>query len=135
MVTSKATDAALNFATCTFPVTVVDQQAPVVTNLSATPSMLWPANHTMVDVTVGFDISDNCSGVCTLTVSSNESTNGAGDGNTSPDWNVIDLHHVQLRAERSGGGNGRIYTLKLTCTDPAGNATVKTTTVVVPHNQ
>jgi hypothetical protein len=134
-VTSTAKDAVLNSASCSFPVTVVDQEAPVVSNMTATPPVLWPANHTMVDVTVGFDLSDNCGGVCALTVSSNEPTNGAGDGNSSPDWTVIDAHHVQLRAERSGTGSGRTYTLKLTCTDAAGNATVKTATVLVPHNQ
>ena len=70
-----------------------------------------------------------------LTVSSNEAINGSGDGNTSPDWQVVDAHHVQLRAERSGNGNGRIYTLTLTCTDVAGNHTVRISKVLVPHNQ
>ncbi len=116
-------------------VTVVDRQAPVVNNVSTTPSRLWPPNHKMVDVAVGFDLSDSCGGTCALTVSSNEPPNGTGDGETSPDWSVVDSHHVQLRAERSGKGNGRTYTLTLTCTDAAGNATVKKTTVFVPHNQ
>ena len=133
-VQSTATDGALNSASCAFPVTVVDQEAPVVTNLSATPSVLGPPNHRMVDVAVGFDQSDNCGGACTLTVSSNEPANGTGDGDTAPDWIVIDSHHVQLRAERSGRGSGRTYTLTLTCTDAAGNATVKTTKVFVPHD-
>jgi hypothetical protein len=42
---------------------------------------------------------------------------------------------VRLRAERSGNGSGRIYTLTLTCTDAAGNKSVRTATVLVPHNQ
>jgi hypothetical protein len=116
-------------------VTVVDQEAPVVTSLAATPAILWPPDHKMIDVKVTFGQSDNCSANCSLTVSSNESINGQGDGDSSPDWIVIDAQHVQLRAERSGLGSGRTYTLTLTCRDAAGNTTVKTTTVVVPHNQ
>ena len=64
-------------------------------------------------------------------MSSNEAVNGSGDGNTSTDWQVVDAHHVQLRAERSGNGDGRIYTITLTCTDAAGNKTVRTATVMV----
>jgi hypothetical protein len=135
LVTSTATDGALNSAACTFPVTVVDQEAPVVTSLAATPAILWPPDHKMIDVKVTFGQSDNCSANCSLTVSSNESINGQGDGDSSPDWIVIDAQHLQLRAERSGLGSGRTYTLTLTCRDAAGNTTVKTTTVVVPHNQ
>jgi len=70
-----------------------------------------------------------------LSVSSNEAVNGSGDGNTATDWLVVDAHHVQLRAERSGNGAGRIYTITLTCTDAAGNKTVRTSTVLVAHNQ
>jgi hypothetical protein len=116
-------------------VTVVDATGPLITGLSASPTSLWPPNHKMVDVALNFGSSDNCgSASCVLTVSSSEAVNGGGDGNTSPDWEVVDAHHVRLRAERAGGGNGRIYTLTLTCRDAVGNATVRTATVVVSHN-
>jgi len=109
-------------------VTVVDNQPPVVGALSLSSNQLWPPNHKMVDVAVDYDLSDNCSAAsCVLTVTSNE----AGEG----DWQIVDAHHVRLRAERSGNSNGRIYTLTLTCTDTAGNRTVRTATVVVPHNR
>jgi hypothetical protein len=65
-----------------------------------------------------------------LSVSSNEASN-----NKEPDWVVVDVHHVLLRAERAGNGVGRLYTITLTCTDAAGNVTVKTATVLVPHDQ
>ena len=77
-----------------------------------TPDLLSPANHRLVDVLATYEASD-ASGAssCALTVSSNEPANGRGDGNTTVDWLVIDAHHVQLRAERSDLGRGRIYTL------------------------
>lgn len=42
---------------------------------------------------------------------------------------------VKLRAERSGTGKGRIYTITVTATDSAGNAARTTVTVTVPMNQ
>lgn len=118
-----------------FKVTVNDTQAPALSDPSASPAMLWPPNHQMRDVTVNYTSSDNCPGHnCALSVSSNEPVEGTGDGDTAPDWQIIDNQHVRLRAERAASGNGRIYTITITCTDAAGNATTKSTTVVVAHN-
>jgi len=88
----------------------------------------------MRNVTVNYNAVDNCSAVtCTLSVTSNEPINGLGDGDRTPDWQIIDAHHVRLRAERSGTGTGRIYTITITCRDGAGNQTVKQTQVKVPR--
>ena len=120
-------------ATCDFDVTVNDTEVPVVSNPTTNPNTLWPPNHQMENVTVNYTATDNCPLTCVLTVASNEPTNGLGDGDTSPDWVVVDDHHVQLRAERSGSGNGRIYTITTTCTDGT-HTVVKTSTVVVPKS-
>jgi hypothetical protein len=120
--------------TCSFDVTVNDAQAPVVTGASASPNVLRVANHQMVNVTVNYGVTDNCASACTLSVTSNEPVNGTDDGDTEPDWEVIDDHHVRLRAERSGTGTGRVYTITITCTDGT-NVTTKTVTVTVPVSQ
>jgi len=108
---------------------------PVISTVSVEPPTLWPPNHKMVDVEVEYTDADNCvpgSGLtCTLSVSSSEPVNGTGDGDTSPDWEIIDAHHVRLRAERAGNGNGRIYTITITCVDAGGNKTERTVTVAV----
>src|ERR1051326_5612428 len=105
--------------------TTASNPPPTITNAAADPSVLWPPNHRMVNVTVSYDVTDNCAlplGSCTLSVTSNEPVFGHGSGHTSPDWTVVDDHHVLLRAERQGNGNGRIYTTTITCTDSGGNS-------------
>jgi len=42
---------------------------------------------------------------------------------------------VELRAERSGKGPGRVYTITVESLDRSGNAGRRTVTVTVAHNQ
>ena len=106
--------------------------APVITGVSATPNVLWPPNHKFVDVTIGYTVTDPCPNTCVLTVSSNEPP----VDDKEPEWIVVDAHHVQLRAERLGTGDGRIYTITITCTnDTNKKSSTQTVTVLVPHDQ
>jgi hypothetical protein len=115
--------------------TTVDPTPPSINGLSADPASLWPKNHKMRDVTINYTAVDSCAGVnCQITsITSNEPVDGTGDGDTSPDWAIVDEHHVQLRAESAGGSTGRIYTITVTCVDAAGNTTIKTIEVHVGH--
>ena len=121
-------------STCMFTVTVVDTQAPNLSDPSATPNSMWPPNHKFWDIAVNYTVSDNCPYSCALQVESNEPVNDIGDGNTAPDWIILSNTKVKLRAERAGPLTGRIYTISVTCTDQTGNAVVKKTTVTVPHD-
>jgi len=47
---------------------------------------------------------------------------------------VIDKYTVKLRAERADNGTGRIYTIKITVKDKAGNTTIHNVPVLVPLN-
>jgi hypothetical protein len=135
-VVATATRADGGNAACSFDVTVNDTQPPAPGPVTASPRMLWPPNHTMRNVSVDYNPTDNCPGVsCVVSgVTSNEPVNGTGDGDTAPDWEIVDAHHVRLRAERAGTGSGRIYTITVTCTDASGNTASRTTEVVVAHN-
>ena len=68
-------------------------------------------------------------------MTSNEPDNGAGDGNTVNDIVVVNDFEFKLRAERSGGGAGRIYTITYLATDSCGNSATASTTVGVPHSK
>ena len=118
--------------------TTASNPPPTITGAAADPSVLWPPNHRMVNVTVNYHVTDNCplpANSCTLSVTSDEPINGRGDGNTSPDWIILDAHHAQLRAERAGKGNGRIYTIGITCVDSGRNSAHERVEVSVPHDQ
>ncbi len=133
-ITWTATDPSNNTATCRQTITVVDNQPPVISGESVSSAVLSPPNHAMQPIIVNYTVTDNCSVTSVISVTSNESVNGTGDGDTDPDWIVIDNHHVQLRAERSANGDGRIYTITITATDGSGNTAVKTVEVRVPHD-
>jgi len=119
----------------TTAVTVLDSTAPTITSVSVSPATIWPPNHTMVPVTVTASATDTCgAATCTIaSITSNESVNGQGDGSTAVDWQITGPNTANVRAERSGGGSGRVYTLTVRCTDPSGNPSTGTTSVAVTH--
>jgi len=129
---------------CSFNVTVNDTQAPSIT-LNGNVISLWPPNHQYETVLVSdlvASASDNCdpgiglSSVFISQVTSDEVENGNGDGNTLNDIVIApDCKSVQLRSERSGSGNGRVYTITFRVVDAAGNVATATAKVTVPKSQ
>lgn len=125
------TDDAGNTATYSYVANIVDQEAPVITGVYANPAILTPPDHKMRNVKIFYEVADNCGPVTNiLSVVSNKPVNN----NKNPDWIIIDDHNLQLRAERSGTGEDRQYTIKITSTDFAGNVSTQTVIVVVPQN-
>jgi Subtilase family len=111
-------------------VTVVDSTGPDITGASVSPDILFPPTRQMVPVTLSYSVSDSCSSAsCVLSVSSSEP---ASDGGA--DWVIVDDRHVLLRAEREAKGDGRVYTIRIDCTDGSGNQNTRTVTVTVPKN-
>jgi hypothetical protein len=139
LVTITAKDLEGNTSTCEFTVTVEAGSEPKVENVTAQPSVLWPPNHKMVNVSIKADIESECPtsevSCKILEVNSNESDNGSGDGNTSGDWMVTGDNTLQLRAERSGNGSGRVYSIHVQCEDESGVLDDRWVTVQVPHDQ
>lgn len=116
----------------------VGNPPPSLADAAASPSVLWPANGRMVSVTIDYTAGDNCSAapVCTLSVTSNERKKATRDWRRAPrDWDVIDAHSVLLRAERTPAGNGRVYTVGITCTDGSGAQASQSVTVTVPTSR
>ena len=120
-------------------ITVEDTQAPIV-NMTVILTQLWPPNHAMHLVASGISASDKCcDATLVVEVSSSELINGTGDGDTDPDWEVVDngdgTFDVFVRAERAGKGSGRIYIITATATDCVGNETISIGTVNVSKSK
>lgn len=114
-----------------------DTTPPTFTSLTPSTATLWPPNHQMVPITLTAVTEDNVGVVSTkvISVTSSEADNGLGDGDTAGDFEITGDLTVNLRAERSGKGTGRTYTITAEAADAAGNKTQKTTTVFVPKSQ
>jgi hypothetical protein len=112
-------------------VKVVDTTPPVITNVAATPNVLWPPNGKLVPVSVSVSDSDTCDPhpVCKIVqITNNEPI-------TPADAQITGNFTANLSAQRLGTGTGRVYTLKVRCTDASGNSSSANTTISVPHDQ
>jgi hypothetical protein len=121
-------------------VQVVDNTPPSI-DVTVSPTSLWPPNHKLEPIVTTVQVTDNCPGVsfALASVTSNEPDNGLGDGDTINDIQNAALGtpdtEINLRAERQGSGNGRIYTLTYTATDASNNGDQAVAVVVVPKSQ
>jgi predicted extracellular nuclease len=113
------------------------ETTPPVVDVTVSPDSLWPPNHKYVTVeaTVAVTDADPDATVTLLSVTSNEPDNGLGDGDRPNDIVIVDPNTFKLRAERSGIGEGRIYTITYEVVDACGNSTVASAAVTVPHSQ
>ena len=141
VVTFTATDDSGNESTCEATVNVEDTTPPVL-EVALNRYVLWPPNHNMSTILAEVTVTDVCDPEAAFVlagVSSSEPDNGMGDGDTENDIQGADLGtadvEFQLRAERMGPGDGRVYTILYTASDESGNTTDSTLTVTVPHDQ
>lgn len=111
---------------------------PRVTFDGAGNASMWPPNHDMIAFKALFAAYDACSVSCRLVVSSDEPANGTGDGDASPDFELTGqdagAFFFNLRSERAQNGDGRVYTLRLECSDGTQTSVSDPVTVSVPPN-
>jgi len=136
-VTVTAVDIYGQTVTGSFNVTVRDSTAPSINTLTASPNLIWPPNHKMVNVQLTANVSDAVDSTPfthIVSVTSNEPANGNGDGNTEVDWEITGNMTLKVRAERAGGNGGRVYTITVESLDDSGNASTRTVNVRVDKN-
>jgi hypothetical protein len=119
-------------------VTIVDGAPPTIT-LSGNTISLWSPNKKYQTVNIA-DLVSSASDSCDLSVNLNSVviSKVTSDEGTSSSADIIiaaNCKSVQLRSDRNGNGDGRVYTITLRVRDSWGNATTKTTKVTVPHDQ
>jgi hypothetical protein len=106
---------------------------------NATPSKLtlWPANHKFVNITV-LGVTDPNGDAVTITIDSifqDEAVDAPDSGNTAPDGQGVGTATAQVRAERVGSGNGRVYHISFTASDGNGGSCSGEVLVGVPLSQ
>ncbi len=102
-------------------------QPPDCSKARPSVNSLWPPNHKLVPVTFT-GITGSGGDTVTVTVmkiTQDEPVNGLGDGDTSPDGFGVGTPQAQVRAERSGTGNGRVYAITLKADDGKACRTTK----------
>lgn len=106
----------------------IDKTTPAV-SLSASPGLLWPPNHKMVDVAISGGVSDP-SGIASVVFTVIDEY-----GRVQPVVSGFNTT-IPLEAWREGTDkDGRVYTITVVITDKAGNRSTASTTVAVPHDQ
>jgi hypothetical protein len=131
-----ASDSRNNSSTGSFTVTVdatpppVDTEAPTIVSVSATPNVLQPPNGKLVDVELTISVIDNLDsspyvGIYDVT---------ASETIDPDDSNITGPTSLQLRAQRNSQNTGRVYTVHVEAIDDAGNRSVSSVTVTVPHD-
>jgi hypothetical protein len=128
----------------TVDITVQDTTPPEITQIC--PIDLWPPNHKYHIIQISdcvTSVTDICDpdvdidDIIITSVSSDEpeDVTGEGDGHTLDDIVIIDYQTVNLRSERQGDGNGRVYTINFEGTDVSGNIATGSCKVWVRHDQ
>jgi hypothetical protein len=116
---------------------VPSNRPPDCSQASARPRVLWPPNHKVKAVVLA-GITDPDGDPVTVKVTGitqDEPTDGLGDGDTAPDGFGVGTPSPQVRAERSGVGNGRVYQIAFTASDGKGGSCTGAVTLGVPHDQ
>jgi hypothetical protein len=103
-------------------------------------TMLWPPNHKLRTVSASGAVDPDIGGTVTLVIdgiTQDEPVNGRGDGNTAPDAFLTSplSAEAEVRAERAGPRDGRVYQLHFTATDQFGATCEGTATLGVQHDR
>ncbi len=116
-------------------ITVVDTTRPEF-ELSVMPTMLWPPNHKMMEITPSWTVRDDCDAsadVSLVSIVAHEGDDTIGEGHTSNDIEIGNDGSIFVRSERSGNNMGRIYIITYQAVDEVGNRSVRSANVSVPH--
>jgi hypothetical protein len=108
------------------------EQCPDCGAVTASPDTLWPPDYALVGVDLQ-GVADPQGQPVTITidgVTQDEPTNTCGDA--CPDATGVGTSSVQIRAEREPSGDGRVYHVEFTATDPDGHVCTGHVTVCVP---
>jgi hypothetical protein len=110
---------------------------PTCTFAVSDPNHLFPPNHKFVPISI-LGVGDPDGDPVTLTVTGitqDEPALGPGSGNTAPDGIGVGTDTAEVRAERAGPDNSRVYEISFVANDDKGAECSGSVLVAVPHDQ
>jgi CSLREA domain-containing protein len=113
-------------------------QPPDCLNSSPSVDRLWPPNHkfTSIEITGVTDADGDTISITIDSIFQDEAVDAPGSGNTSPDGKGVGTSTAEVRAERAGGGNGRVYHIGYTASDVGHDGSCSREVLVsVPKSQ
>jgi cysteine-rich repeat protein len=115
----------------------LENRPPVCDGATPSVALLWPPNHKFVEVGIDgvTDPDGDPVAVVVTAISQDEPLDDPGSGNTCPDAAGVGTGRARLRAERSGGGDGRVYHVSFRADDGRGGECTGTVEVCVRHDQ
>jgi hypothetical protein len=122
-----------NLAVVSLDVVPEANHAPTCAGAHSDQARLWPPNHKMKEIRV-LGVTDQDGDPVTIQASGiwqDEPINGVGDGDRAPDGTRAP---IQVRSERSGPGNGRVYRIDFTAADDQMATCTGSVMVCVPHD-
>jgi hypothetical protein len=114
--------------------------SPECSNAYPSKTLLWPPDHKFQAVTIQGVTNPSGNEVTILIddIVSDEdpaTAKGAGGATKTQDAYGVGTNTANLRAQRSGVGDGRVYQIKFTASDVFGGKCQGSVTVSVPHDQ
>jgi cysteine-rich repeat protein len=115
----------------------IENEPPVCDTAAAAPDLLWPPNHHLHRIAIAgvTDPDGDPIAIEVLEIFQDEPVDDSGDGTTEPDAVGIGGDAPELRAERSGGGDGRVYHVRFRAVDSYDAACSGSVRVCVPHDR
>jgi hypothetical protein len=141
-VTCTASDPAGNHSSCGTSLRVIDTTPPILGATLSASAALWPPDHRLVPTTVTITAADACwptVAAITCIATSNEPDSGCGSGDQANDiqpttQTLLDSNGgsmvFNLRAERCGNGDGRVYSISCSAVDGSNNGSPSTLVTV-----
>ncbi|HEX5715996.1 MAG TPA: SBBP repeat-containing protein [Thermoanaerobaculia bacterium] len=105
-----------------------ENRPPDCSGATASPSVIWPANGKMVPVSI-LGVTDPEGDAVALKVT------GISQDEPGAAFSGIGSSVAQVKAERDGKGDGRVYRILFEATDPSGAACQGEVRVCVPHDR
>jgi hypothetical protein len=100
---------------------------------TASPAVIWPPNGKLISVRIG-GVTDPDGDPVTVSVTAVRQDEPLAKKG-QPDATGLGTSRPMLRASRAGNGDGRVYHVTFTATDPQEASCTGTVTVCVPHDQ